>query len=81
MNLPKDLTGSDLIKLLATLGYEVTRQAGSHIRLTTRENGTHHITVPNHKPLKIGTLSGILKDIGHHFNLSKEDVWDRLSQK
>ncbi|MEQ8584090.1 MAG: type II toxin-antitoxin system HicA family toxin [Marinoscillum sp.] len=52
MNLPKDLTGSDLIKLLTTLGYEPTRQTGSHIRLTTRENGTHHITVPNYKHSK-----------------------------
>jgi hypothetical protein len=29
--------------------------AGSHLRLTTDQNGQHHITIPNHDPLKIGT--------------------------
>ena len=66
MKLPRDLSGSDLVKALKKLGYEETRQAGSHVRLTTKENGTHHITIPFHKPLKserflqyLGTWSGI----------------------
>jgi predicted RNA binding protein YcfA (HicA-like mRNA interferase family) len=56
------------------LGYAPTRQTGSHIRVTTQENGTHHVTIPNHSPIKIGTLSNILKDIAAHFNLSKEEL-------
>jgi hypothetical protein len=33
-----------------------TRQTGSHVRLTTRQDGEHHVTVPNHAQLRIGTL-------------------------
>ncbi|MDH5400745.1 MAG: type II toxin-antitoxin system HicA family toxin [Cyclobacteriaceae bacterium] len=74
MKLPRNLSGSDLIKILKKLGYEPTRQVGSHVRLTSSQNGTHHITIPFHKPLKIGTLSAILKDVAHHFNMTKEDL-------
>ncbi|MDJ0658694.1 MAG: type II toxin-antitoxin system HicA family toxin [Crocosphaera sp.] len=35
MKLPRDLSSDDLIKALSKLGYGVTRQTGSHIRLTT----------------------------------------------
>jgi predicted RNA binding protein YcfA (HicA-like mRNA interferase family) len=74
MKIPRDISGSDLVKYLKPYGYLVTRQAGSHIRLTTLQNGEHHITIPNHDPLKIGTLSAILTDIAAHFNKSKEQL-------
>ncbi len=60
MKLPRNLSGFDLVKRLKVLGYEVSHQTGSHIRLTTQENGEHHVTIPAHKPLKIGTLNSIL---------------------
>ncbi len=47
MKLPRGLTGKELIAALAKLGYATTRQSGSHIRLTTEVNGTHHITSPS----------------------------------
>lgn len=72
--IPRNLTGKDLIKALKTLGYEQSRQVGSHIRLTTNKKGSHHITVPSHDPIKIGTLSNILKDIALHFKISKEEL-------
>ncbi len=78
MKLPRDISGQDLIKYLKVYGYEVTRQSGSHIRLTTIKNGEHHITIPNHSPLKIGTLSSILADIATHFNLSKDQLITEL---
>lgn len=81
MTLPRDLSGKDLIKLLGKLGYEQSRQIGSHIRLTTYENGQHHITIPNHSPIKLGTLSGILKDVGLHFNMTKEQVLQEISKR
>ena len=74
MRIPRDLTGRDLIKALGKLGYEVTRQSGSHIRLTTSRNGTHHITIPDHRPIKVGTLSGILADIAMHHQVSREEL-------
>jgi predicted RNA binding protein YcfA (HicA-like mRNA interferase family) len=36
MKLPRDLSGQDLVKALKKLGYEVSHQTGSHIRLTTQ---------------------------------------------
>jgi predicted RNA binding protein YcfA (HicA-like mRNA interferase family) len=78
VKLPRDLSGSDLAKKLKALGYSVTRQSGSHIRLTTTRNGQHHITVPEHDPLKVGTLSGILNDIATHHKISKDDLFKKI---
>jgi predicted RNA binding protein YcfA (HicA-like mRNA interferase family) len=72
MKLPRDISGETLTKALAKLGYEQTRQTGSHIRLTTQQNGEHHITVPAHNPLKIGTLNAILQAIAQHFELTRD---------
>jgi predicted RNA binding protein YcfA (HicA-like mRNA interferase family) len=74
----RDLTGHELSKIIGQFGYQITRQTGSHIRLTTKENGIHHVTVPNHSPLKIGTLSNILSDIAEHFQLSKQELLEKL---
>ena len=79
MKLPRDVYGSDLIKALRVLGYEFVRRDGSHIRLTTRLNGEHHITVPDHKPLKTGTLArGVLKPVAAHHGITIEDLLERL---
>ncbi|WXJ83655.1 hypothetical protein MTBGP_04340 [Moorella thermoacetica] len=53
MRLPRDVSGEELAELLARYGYHITRQTGSHLRLTTTLRGEHHITVPLHSPLKI----------------------------
>ena len=74
MRLPHDLNSKDLINGASKMGYVVTRQTGSHIRLTTQQKGQHHITVPNHNPIKIGTLSAILSDIAKHFSTTKDDI-------
>ena len=76
--IPRNLSGRDLIRQLKKLGYRQTRQVGSHIRLTTEEKGVHHITIPAHDPIKIGTLSNILKDIASHFEITKEELTNRL---
>ena len=72
MKIPRDLGGEELANLLKKYGYQVTRQTGGHIRLTTTLKGEHHITVPRHKPLKVGTLNNILKDVASHLKLAKE---------
>jgi predicted RNA binding protein YcfA (HicA-like mRNA interferase family) len=81
MRIPRDVDGDQLVVLLRRYGYEVTRQSGSHIRLTTLLNGEHHITIPAHKPLRIGTLNGILREISDHLELSRdalvESLWGR----
>ena len=78
MKIPRDINGLELSKYLSKLGYVITRQTGSHIRLTTQENGEHHITIPHHNPIRIGTLSAILNDISKHFDLTKTELSDKL---
>jgi predicted RNA binding protein YcfA (HicA-like mRNA interferase family) len=74
MKIPRDLSGEQLARLLRKLSYRIVRQKGSHIRLTTDVPSEHHITIPNHDPIKLGTLNGILSDIAEHQNLTKEEV-------
>jgi predicted RNA binding protein YcfA (HicA-like mRNA interferase family) len=74
MKLPRDLSGAELIKALRKLGYEVTRQKGSHIRVTTQQNGQHHEVVPNHNPIRPGTLSSILKSIASHHRMTVDEL-------
>lgn len=78
MRIPRDLSGADLVKRLGRLGYEVTRQTGSHIRLTTQEHGQHHVTIPNHDPLRIGTLAAILDGVAAHHGFSREELLKTL---
>lgn len=79
MKIPRDIGASDLIRALRILGYERVRQDGSHIRLTTAVGGTHHVTVPNHRPLKTGTLlGGVLKPIAAHHQLTVEELLGKL---
>lgn len=78
MRVPRDLSGPELIRRLGRLGYAVTRQSGSHIRLTTSENGEHHVTVPNHDPLRIGTLSAILVAVAAHLGIDRDALLKRL---
>ena len=79
MRLPRDVSGVQLARALARLGYQVSRQKGSHMRLTREAGGTqHHITIPSHDPLKVGTLSSILGDVATHLGLSRDDLLGRL---
>ena len=79
MKIPRDISAEQLIKALAVLGYQVTRQRGSHIRLTSVINSEeHHITIPNHTPIKIGTLNSILTDVASRNKLTKEEIILRL---
>lgn len=78
MRLPRSLSGAELVKSLRKLGYEVTRQSGSHIRLTTQQQGEHHVTIPNHASLRMGTLAEILSDVARHFGLSRDDLLRKL---
>lgn len=78
MKIPRDIGANDLIKALKEYGYTITRQTGSHIRLSTKQNGEHHITIPHHNPLKVGTLNAILVEVSSHLGISKESLIDRL---
>ena len=78
MKLPRDLSGAELAKALERLGYRITRQTGSHLRLTLDLPIQHHITVPAHDPLKVGTLAAILADVAAHGKMNRDDLIRRL---
>jgi predicted RNA binding protein YcfA (HicA-like mRNA interferase family) len=78
MRIPRDLSGNDLAALLKSFSYALTRQTGSHMRLTTQREGEHHVTIPNHPSLRLGTLSGILTDVAHHFGISRDELSKKL---
>ena len=78
MRLPRDLSGDDLANALKGLRYRITRQTGSHMRLTTAELGEHHITIPRTDSLRVGTLSGILGDVAAHFGLTREELVKKI---
>ena len=46
MKLPRDLSGLELAQLLRTVGYEITRQTGSHLRLTTERRASTTLPSP-----------------------------------
>ncbi len=81
MRLPRDLSGERLAELLKQLGYSVTRQTGSHMRLTTLQGGEHHITIPRHKELRLGTLNAILNDVAEHHHIERDNLDKLLFQK
>ncbi|MGC3990708.1 MAG: type II toxin-antitoxin system HicA family toxin [Chthoniobacteraceae bacterium] len=78
MKLPRDVSATQLIKALRKLGYEVSRQRGSHIRITTQRDGEHHEVVPNHSPLKPGTFSSILKGVALHHGMTPDALLQLL---
>ena len=79
MKLPRDLSGSELIRKLNKLGYRVSRQTGSHVRLTRdTPKGEQHLTIPLHSPLRVGTLSNILNEVSIQINISKDQLLKKL---
>jgi predicted RNA binding protein YcfA (HicA-like mRNA interferase family) len=78
MTLLHNIDSHQLIKALHKYGNKPSRQTGSHIRLTTQQNGQHHITIPNHDPLRIGTLNAILLEVAQHLLISKQELTEGL---
>ena len=79
MKLPRDLSAAGLEKALRrAFGYQFVRQLGSHRRLTTQTGGEHHLTIPNHDPLRPGTLRAILGEVMAHHHLTLEQVLQQL---
>jgi predicted RNA binding protein YcfA (HicA-like mRNA interferase family) len=77
--LPRDLDGAKLVKMLRRFGYEEVRQTGSHVRLVfTKGSKQHHITIPAHSSLKIGTLNAILDDVASFSEIEKDELLRKL---
>ncbi len=55
------ISGSEIVKTLQRLGFEIARQRGSHIIM---RRGASGCVVPNHREVKVGTLAGVLRQAG-----------------
>jgi predicted RNA binding protein YcfA (HicA-like mRNA interferase family) len=79
MKIPRNLKGQTLVDVLCRhWGYKVVHQAGSHIILDTQIPSHQRISIPNHSPLRVGTLNGILRTVSMHKKVSKQDTLDTL---
>ncbi len=75
MKLPRDLSGAALIKLLCKHhGYQRVNQEGSHVILETESPRHHRLAVPDHNPLRIGTLNAILRAVAEIKSVTKDDI-------
>ena len=74
MRLPRDVSDAELLRSLRRLGYEPVRQRGSHVRITTHLNGEHHEVIPRHNPIKVKTLSSILKSVARHHGMDVDEL-------
>jgi len=63
------LSGRDVIKALAKIGFKVVGRRGSHVRLKRKDGKTLIVIVPDHRELARGTLKSILRQA----NLSREE--------
>jgi predicted RNA binding protein YcfA (HicA-like mRNA interferase family) len=79
MKLPRDMGGEELAALLGRYNYKITRQTGSHMRLISTSKGfEHNITIPRHKPLRVGTLSSIVNDIAAYLEIERQKLVEEL---
>ncbi len=68
-----------MIKLLCKhFGYRRVNQEGSHVILETSDPRQHRISIPDHAPLRVGTLNAILRAVATAKGVEKEDILQHL---
>jgi len=77
--MPSEIGCPRLVNALCVVGYEATRQNGSHVRVSTQRGKENHEVIPNDRPIKTATLTGILKHVATHHRMSVNDVLRELS--
>ena len=79
MKLPRDLSGAELVKLLCReFDYRKVNQEGSHAILQTDSPRSHRLSVPDHSPLRTGTLNAIVRAVANAKGIDKTDVISKL---
>jgi predicted RNA binding protein YcfA (HicA-like mRNA interferase family) len=79
MKIPRDVKGSELANVLRRQwDYKIVHQQGSHIILDTEEPSHQRISIPNHNPLRLGTLNSILRAVSRHKGVTKVDIVNTL---
>lgn len=79
MKVPRDLSGAQLVKVLCRdWGYRVVHQEGSHIILQTDTPSHQRLSVPNHSPLRVGTLNSIVRAVSLHKRIERQQLLNVL---
>jgi len=79
MKVPRNLKGKALAEILCRhWGYKIVHQQGSHIILDTQTPSHQRISIPNHSPLRVGTLNSILRSVAGHKQVSRQDILNAL---
>ena len=79
MKLPRDLNGADLVRALCKhFGYRQVNREGSHIILQVETPRHHRLAIPDHHPLRLGTLNAILRAVAVAQGVDKEVILRRL---
>lgn len=78
MKLPRDVNGAELLRALRHIGYEAVRQKGSHVIMQTATPNAHSVTVPNHRPVRVGTLKSIIDDLAERRQMTPEALIELL---
>ena len=79
MKVPRDLSGAQLVKVLCSHhGYNRVHQEGSHIIVQTSIPSHQRLSIPNHNPLRVGTLNAIARAVATHKGLDRQTVLDSL---
>lgn len=68
------VSGKDIVKAPAKIGYNLDHQTGSHMILRHKDPPYRRLTVPNHREIAKGTLNAIIKQSG----LSREEFLNLL---
>ena len=75
MKIPRDVSGTHLADILCRRWrYSEVHQVGSHIILETSEPTHQRIAVPDHHPLRLGTLISILRTVAQHKGVTRDTI-------
>ena len=79
MKVPRDLSGAELVKALGRKwAYRQVNQEGSHIILETEIPAHQRLSIPNHNPIRVGTLNAIIRVIAQHKRVDRQTMLDSL---
>jgi predicted RNA binding protein YcfA (HicA-like mRNA interferase family) len=75
---PRDVSGVELVKRLARVGFMHTRTEGSHAVCIAREQGKLGVYVPLHRNVAIGTMHNILRRVASYLEVSMGELLELL---
>lgn len=74
MKLPRDVDGTALARTLCRrFDYRIVHQVGSHMVLQ-RDAPHHRVAIPNHRPLRVGTLNAILRAVEKAAKIERTEI-------